>query len=94
VEVAEDFGDLERAIKKLQESDEEAERIAANSVSTFREHYLTPAAEVCYWRKLIRGWAKVSFEPEFFNNTGAKEEWRGVPVESFMLLRKVYWDSY
>lgn len=91
VEVAEDFTDLDAAMDRLLANDEEAERIAANNVRQFREHYLTPAAETCYWRKLIRGWASVSFEPEFFNTSRTEEAWRGVPVESYVLMRALDW---
>ena len=91
VEVALDFSDLESTMEKLQKNDWEAQRIAENSVRMFRERYLTPAAETCYWRKLIRGWAKVSFEPEFFDTTSGEAKWRGLPVESFMLERRMDW---
>ena len=37
-----------------------AERIANNSVTTFRDRYLTPAAESCYWRELLNRWTAVS----------------------------------
>ncbi|KAK2629791.1 hypothetical protein QTJ16_000611 [Diplocarpon rosae] len=96
VEVASDFSNLDAVMEGLlghrSSGELEAEKIATNNVKTFRERYLTPAAEVCYWRQLIRGWATVSFEPDFFKgNTGTREEWRGVPVESFMLTRSVDW---
>jgi hypothetical protein len=29
-----------------------AQKIVDNSVKTFRERYLAPAAEACYWRAL------------------------------------------
>lgn len=65
-----------------------AERIANNSVSTFRERYLTPAAEACYWRALWSGWARASL-----NVTSALESRidesgfeGGLRYESFMLL--------
>ena len=93
VEVGEDFSGLDVAMEMLIDDDELAERIAKNSVKLFREHYLTPAAETCYWRKLIRGWATVSFEPEFYNKTksGEGKRWRGLPVESYFLERKIDW---
>lgn len=99
VEVAPDFSNLDAVMQgllgKTKSGELGPEKIADNNVKTFRERYLTPAAEVCYWRQLVRGWATVSFEPEFFKgNTGQKEEWRGVPVESFMLERKLEWDYH
>ena len=94
LEVEREFGDLEQKITWLEAHPKEAELIAANSVRTFREQYLTPAAEVCYWRKVIAGWAKVSFEPEFFTVVNGTTVWRGVPVESYLLERRLEWDPY
>ena len=93
VEVGEDWSGLDIAMDMLIDDDELAEKIAKNSIKTFREHYLTPAAETCYWRKLIKGWATVSFEPEFYNKTkkGEAKKWRGLPVESYFLEREIDW---
>ncbi|PMD41272.1 DUF821 domain protein [Hyaloscypha variabilis F] len=91
VEVDADFGNLAETMEGLLARDEESERIARNSVRVFKEHYLTPAAETCYWRKLVRGYASVSFEPEFFDSKGA---WRGLPVESYVLERKLTWKPH
>lgn len=67
---------------------EVAKRIANNSVTTFRERYLTPAAEACYWRSLFDGYADVW--------NGTVEQWserkgreRGLRYESFVLLESV-----
>jgi Glycosyl transferase family 90 len=84
VEIRRDWANLEDEIMHLIEHPELAERIAENSVKTFRDRYLTPAAEACYWRRLIRGWASVSFEPQFYKDE-ERERWRGVPFESFVL---------
>jgi hypothetical protein len=94
VEVAEDFTGLDEAMEMLIDDDDMAERIAYNNVKMFREHYLTPAAETCYWRKLIRGWATVSFEPEFYKEVDGEMKWRGLPVESFFLTRQIDWDLH
>lgn len=92
VEVDRSYKDLEAKINDLKLQDGEAEAIADRSVKVFRERYLTPAAETCYWRKLIRGWATVSFQPEFYNSTDGS--WRGLPVESFLLERRMKWTPY
>lgn len=63
-------------------------------MKAFRQRYLASAAEVCYWRQLINGWAEVSFEPEFFKEVDGKKVWRGLPVESFLLERRLEWDPY
>lgn len=60
VEVERDFSDLPKRMDELLKNPAKAERIANNSVETFRERYLTPAAEACYWRALWEGWAEVS----------------------------------
>lgn len=91
VEVAADFSDLPETMEKLLQNDADSERIAGNNVKTFREHYLTPAAETCYWRKLFKGYGSVSFEPNFFDNKG---KWRGLPVESYVLERKLTWKPH
>jgi hypothetical protein len=64
---------------------EAAQRIADNSVKTFRERYLTPAAEACYWRSLFDGYTGV------WNSTveqwsKSQERERGLRYESFVLL--------
>lgn len=62
--VERDYSDLTRKIEFLIDHPDTAERIAENAVATFRDRYLTPAAEACYWRELVRAYASVSgFEP-------------------------------
>lgn len=94
VQVRRDFKDLQQKIQWLVNHDEDAERIATNNVRTFRQRYLTPAAEVCYWRRLIRSWAAVSFPPDFFKEVNGTKVWRGLPVESFLLEGRMEWDPY
>ena len=67
VEVNHDFSDLSRKVDYLIDNPGVAERIAENAVRTFRDRYLTPAAESCYWRHLIRRYGSVlDFEPSLF----------------------------
>lgn len=73
----------------LIEQPELAEMIAESSVKTFRDRYLTLAAEACYWGRLIEGWASVSFELQFFADE-QKRKWRGAPFESFVLSNMTY----
>lgn len=82
VEIQDDFSDLEEKVLDLVEDQEKAKRIAQNSIDTFRDRHLTPAAQVCYWRQLIRGWATVSFTPERWEPGGRKM--RGVSFETFV----------
>ena len=94
VEVEDDFSDLAETIDMLLIDDAKAKRIADNQVRLFRDRYLTPAANVCYWRRLISGWREASFEPKFFKTENGKKVWRGLPVESYLLLNKLDWEPY
>lgn len=95
VEVERDWSDLEDKMEWLLSHDGDAQRIADTSVKTFRERYLTQAAEVCYWRRLIREWARVSnFEPEFYKvDEEGNRVRRGLSVESFLLMREMEWET-
>lgn len=92
VRVADDWSDLEATMESLLANTTTAKTIADNAQTMLRDRYLTPAAEACYWRKLIQGYASVSFKPELYEADG--QTLRGVPYESFTLLRKVHWDAY
>lgn len=93
VQVESDWSDLEDKMQYLLAHDEESERIADNSVKTFRERYLTPAAEACYWRRLFWAWSKATnFEPPFFEKVDGKKQWRGLPYESYLLMREMDWE--
>ena len=94
VKVDRDFVDLESTMLGLQRDEDVTQRIANNSVECFRERYLTPAAEVCYWRKLINGWAGVSFAPNPWMEKNGVKAWRGLGVESYVLERRLEWDPY
>ncbi|KAJ9660867.1 hypothetical protein H2201_006759 [Coniosporium apollinis] len=83
VSVKADFSDLEEKINYYLSHLDEAQRIADNSVTTFRERYLTPAAQACYWRKLFEVWAAHSSEPEMYRK-GEEKKWRGIPFETYM----------
>lgn len=85
IEVERDFSDLADKIEPLVKDTEAARRIAHNSVTTFRERYLTLAAEACYWRSLIAGYGSVwnsTVNP--WSESQGKE--RGLRYESFVLL--------
>jgi hypothetical protein len=84
VEVERDFSDLERKMQQLLNDPKLAASIATNSQKKFRDRYLTPAAQTCYWRKLFRAWAEVGFRPEPFEIVNGKARLRGVPFETFV----------
>jgi hypothetical protein len=86
VEVERDFSDLPDKMAPLLADPAEAQRIADNSVATFRERYLTPAAEACYWRSLWEGYAEVSEPPALWAGKGESKKKRGLRYETFALL--------
>ena len=90
VSVLDDWSNLEETLEDLIANPAKAKMIADNSVRTLRDRYLTPAAETCYWRRLIQGYASVSFEPDFFESDG--KTWRGTPFSSMALMGTVKWD--
>ena len=94
VEVERDFSDLEQKMAGLLEDDARAERIADNSARTFRDRYLSPAAETCYWRRLIRGWSEVSEPPMPWAGANDTLDWNGVPAEDFLLMQRTDWEQH
>ena len=92
IQVNRDFSNLENKITYYLEHPEEAHRIAVNAVNTFRSRYTSPAAEACYWRRLISGWSEVAFDPEPFETVSVnisgksfqEEQLRGIPYEEFL----------
>ncbi|KAI8627166.1 glycosyl transferase family 90-domain-containing protein [Xylariaceae sp. FL1651] len=82
--VAPDWSDLEDTVKWLEEHTDVAAGIATRQRDLFVEQgYLSPAAEVCYWRALIRGWSTVvELEDEGW------EDETGISWESFTMGAK------
>ncbi|KAH9992694.1 glycosyl transferase family 90-domain-containing protein [Xylariaceae sp. FL0662B] len=90
VQVKRDWSDLETQMEALLASPHRARRIALESTRVFRDRYLTPAAEACYWRRLIRNWrAVMDFEPRRYEvrEDGTKVR-RGVSWERFAFRQK------
>jgi len=84
-----DFSDLSSNMKMLLGNPKKAKQIADNSARIFRDRYLTPAAQACYWRKLFRAWASISFEPELYETVTdhdgrSRQKLRGTPFETFV----------
>lgn len=96
--VKRDFSDLEKKMKHYLAHEDEAQRISDNAMATFRDRYLTPAAQACYWRRLIKGWSEVGFQPEVWedvqvNVSGTVEverKMRGISFEQFILGSQEY----
>jgi hypothetical protein len=89
VAVARDFADLEAKMENLLRNPELGARVARNSAAVFRDRYLTPAAQACYWRRLIHSWRSVSFEPEMFESVRTKDgrtrkKARGLAFETYV----------
>ncbi|GAB7358531.1 hypothetical protein MBLNU230_g2594t1 [Neophaeotheca triangularis] len=88
IPVANNFSNLEEQVLYYTAHKEEAQEIADNARALFRERYLTPAATACYWRRLLRSWRDVAFEPEVWEVWDGKGEnvssVRGTPFEHFM----------
>jgi hypothetical protein len=77
--IAPDWSDLHATVEWLQEHQDVAAGIARRQRQTYHGGgYLSPAAEACYWRALLRGWAEVA-QP-------VGEEWEatGVPFEEYI----------
>lgn len=93
VPVDRDYKGLEKLMKKYTKDPmlRDAQVIADNAVKTFRDRYGTPAAEACYWRRLIHSWREVSFEPEVFHNVSVNIS--GVPTMESR-LRGVAFEEY
>ncbi|KAK8168114.1 DUF821 domain-containing protein [Phyllosticta citrichinensis] len=66
IQVERDFSDMHWKMEYYLQHQDEARRIADNSIKTFRDRYLTPAAQACYWRKMFQAWREVSFEPSYY----------------------------
>lgn len=88
VEVLPDWSDLEEKVQYYLAHPAEAERIANNTVRLFRDWYLAPAAEVCYWRELFRGWAGAGGEV-----AELKLGERGRSWESYVLMGQLEWEA-
>ncbi|KAK4152116.1 AFG1-like ATPase-domain-containing protein [Chaetomidium leptoderma] len=79
--VAPDWSDLGETVAWLEEHPDIAEGIARRQRDMFvGGGYFSPAAEACYWRALVRGWAKMArTEGQGWEDT------EGVTFEAFSL---------
>lgn len=89
IEVERDFSDLGKKMKHYLKHQDESEDIARKSAAMFRDRYLTPAAQACYWRQMFRAWASVSFTPELYHTVRddfgrVRRKSRGQPFETFV----------
>lgn len=81
------WADLEATVQWLEENPKVAEGIAKRQREMF-VGYMTTAAEVCYWRSLIRAWASVAVvEDESIWRD--KDGGEGMRWETFSLRHKM-----
>ncbi|KAI1801779.1 glycosyl transferase family 90-domain-containing protein [Daldinia bambusicola] len=100
VKVGRDWSDLKAQMDGLAADPDRARRIAKESTQVFRDRYLTPAAEACYWRRMIRNWrAVMDFEPRRYETSkdGVKVR-RGMSWERFAFRQSKsfehgFWES-
>lgn len=95
VSVKRDFSDLDTRMKFYLGHPDEAQRISDNARAAFRYQYLTPAAQACYWRRLISGYAEVAWKVEAYEVVHAEDGlWerrlRGMSFEEFALMDEEY----
>ncbi|KAI1371405.1 glycosyl transferase family 90-domain-containing protein [Hypoxylon crocopeplum] len=89
VKVNRDWSDLKAQMDGLTADPDRARRIAQESTRVFRDQYLTPAAEACYWRRMIRNWrAVMDFEPRRYETKDGIKVRRGVSWERFAFRQK------
>ncbi|PYH69369.1 DUF821 domain protein [Aspergillus vadensis CBS 113365] len=86
VQVERDWTDLPHKIQELLDNPIKARTIADNNVNLFRERYLTPAADVCYWRALLQGWTTASPQITETMSDPTNVSNKGIRYESFLLL--------
>lgn len=88
-----DYSNLDEVMNNLRSNETEARRIATNALNTFRDRYLTPAAQACFWRQLMHAWDSVQmFTPQLYDGVvdshsvgdGVDQLPRGVSYESFV----------
>ncbi|KAF2173425.1 hypothetical protein M409DRAFT_15710 [Zasmidium cellare ATCC 36951] len=84
--VKRDWSDLEDKVIWYLEHPDEAEKVIANSLETFRSRYITRAATSCYIRRLIQGYGEVAWTPDVHvpMKDGEGVRLRGYGYEKFM----------
>lgn len=92
--ISPDWTDLEATIAWLRANPTVAEGIADRQREVVRRGIFSEAAEVCYWRALVSGWADVARidEKEWGSWQDEDEGVRGVRWETFSLTGQGPWD--
>jgi hypothetical protein len=89
VETKLDWSDLPEKMEYLLAHDSSAKQIADNARDVFRDRYMTPAAQTCYWRRLFQVWSEMTPPPDpyvLYQDTDGHSEkgWRGMTYEAYM----------
>ena len=64
IPVRRDFSDLNKQMEYYLAHPRSSQRISDAARTTFRERYTSPAAEACYWRRLLKTWSSMAPRPE------------------------------
>ncbi|KAK5117406.1 hypothetical protein LTR62_006024 [Meristemomyces frigidus] len=89
VQTQDDWSDLPAKITDLVSNPAKGKKIADNAAQEFRDRYLTPAAQTCYWRRLFHVWREMSFEAEPWEYSDARDgsrqrKVRGMSYEEYV----------
>jgi len=91
-----EWTDLEETISYLRDHPDIAKGIAKRQREMVVDaSYLSPAAEICHWRALIRAWSQVAKpnELDWGTQTGDRSEHeKGMRWETFNLAGKTTWN--
>ncbi|KAI7369116.1 hypothetical protein KC336_g21044, partial [Hortaea werneckii] len=64
IPVRRDFTDLDKQMEYYLAHSQTSQRISDAARTTFRERYTSPAAEACYWRRLLQAWSSIAPRPK------------------------------
>jgi len=89
VSLKKDWSDLPAQVQGMLDNEQKAEMVANNAAAVFRDRYATPAAQMCYFRRLFKVWRQSSFEPDPFEITKLTDgtvykKVRGMTFEEYM----------
>lgn len=89
IPVNRNFSDLGEKLEYYIDHPDVAQVIADNAKAKFRERYTTPAATACYWRRLLRAWSNIAFQPQGYewvehDKAHREKRIRGITFEEFL----------
>ncbi|CAK3778512.1 Hypothetical predicted protein [Lecanosticta acicola] len=95
VSVRRNFSNLKEVVEYYLDRPREAQRIIENGKRIFRDKYLTPEATSCYFRRLIRAFGEVSFQPNASRPANKMLSYRprGMAFDAFVHVNEDYDDE-